>query len=336
MNSFGRNFRVEIFGESHGASIGIVVDGCPPGISIGAEDFEADLARRRSGAAGTTLRRETDSPRILSGIYNGKSTGSPICCIFENSDTRSQDYEAFQSIPRPGHADLVSSLKYGGFADPRGSGHFSGRVTVGLVAAGSIAKKILDPAVFATRLISVGSRKDIEACVAEASKAGDSVGALLEVRVSGLIRGLGEPFFDACESLIAHLVFAVPGVRGVEFGDGFFAACMKGSEHNDPIVDAKGGTKRNGAGGVNGGISNGNDLVFRAAIKPTSSISLPQETFNFATGTMGSLVIEGRHDACIGLRSAVVIEAAAAIALADLKLTAANGAPERANTEGRM
>ncbi|MCX7027070.1 MAG: chorismate synthase [Spirochaetes bacterium] len=335
MNSFGRNFRIQIFGESHGLAVGILVDGCPPGIALGVEDFEADLARRRSGATNTTPRREADVPKVLSGFYKGRSTGSPISLVFENSDTRSSDYDTFQAMPRPGHADLVSRIKYGGFADPRGSGHFSGRVTVGLVAAGTIAKKILSPALFSTRLVKAGGRTDIADAVAEAAAAGDSLGALVEVRVRGLPAGLGEPFFDACESLIAQIVFAVPGIRGVEFGDGFNAAEMRGSEHNDPIIDAKGRTGRNGAGGMNGGISNGNELVLRAAVKPASSISLPQRTFNFSTKTMGDLMVEGRHDACIGLRSAVVIESATAIALADLMLTAGIDAHGASGFTGR-
>lgn len=327
MNSFGRFFKVEIFGESHGSGVGVVVDGCPPGLSLGIDDFEADLARRKSGAFGTTPRRESDSPQILSGIFQGTSTGSPICLFFPNGDTRSKDYGRFYEVPRPGHADFTSRIKYGGFSDPRGSGHFSGRVTAGLVAAGVIAKKILGPAEFFTRLVQAGGREDIEAAIQEALEAGDSIGALVETKVSGLPAGLGEPFFDACESMIAHAVFAVPAVRGIEFGDGFSAARKRGSEHNDPIVDKTGRTSRNGAGGINGGISNGNDIVFRVAVKPASSISRPQETFDFSANVMTTLEIEGRHDACIALRSAVVIEAAAAIALADLRLGAKAGEP---------
>jgi chorismate synthase len=335
VNSFGRNFRVEIFGESHGSAIGLLVDGCPPGLGLLPEDFEADLSRRRAGASGTTPRREADVPRFLSGIYQGKSTGSPICLVFDNADTRSADYAAFQKMPRPGHADFVSRVKYGGFADMRGSGHFSGRVTAAIVAAGTIAKKILLPALFSTKILRAGGRDDVAVAVAAAAAEGDSLGALVEVRVSGLSVGLGEPFFDACESLIAHAVFAVPGIRGLEFGDGFRAAGMRGSEHNDPFVGSDGSTGKNGAGGVNGGISNGNELVFRAAVKPTSSISLPQRTYDFSAKAMGDLVVEGRHDACIGLRSAVVIESAAAIALADLKLTAIASSPGAADIKGR-
>jgi chorismate synthase len=327
MNSFGKNFRVQIFGESHGPGVGMVIDGCPPGLSLASDDFDQDLDRRKSGALGTTPRRETDKPDFLSGIYEGKSTGSPICVFFKNGDTKSKDYSQFYQIPRPGHADFTSRVKYGGFSDPRGSGHFSGRVTAGLVVAGTIAKKILAPAVFSTRIVMAGGRKDIEAAIVEAVEAGDSLGALVEIRISGLSAGLGEPFFDACESMIAHAIFAVPAVRGIEFGDGFAAAEKLGSEHNDPFIDVTGKTSRNGCGGINGGITNGNEVIFRVAVKPASSISRPQETFDFSAKTMTTLEIEGRHDACIALRSAVVLESAAAIAVADLFLTTKSGEP---------
>lgn len=322
MNSLGRIFRVELFGESHGDKVGVIVDGCPAGIDLSLKDFEIDLARRRSGEQGTTARREADVPSILSGLYQGTTTGSPLCITFDNKDKQSRDYEQFSSIPRPGHADFSSRIKYGGYSDPRGSGHFSGRITVGLVAAGTIAKKILPNAQFSTRILAAGGTTQIDAAIEEAAKNGDSVGALVEIRVKDLQAGLGEPFFDACESLIAHALFAVPAVRGVEFGDGFAASSMRGSEHNDPFVDGTGRTLKNGAGGINGGISNGNELVIRVAVKPTSSISLPQTTFDFGREKMTSLTIGGRHDSCIALRSQVVLESAVAIALADLYLTA--------------
>jgi chorismate synthase len=337
MNSFGRSFRVEIFGESHGPAVGATVDGCPPGIAVGLPDFERDLSRRRSGAAGTTERREADLPEILSGVFEGRSTGSPILLVIRNADTRSSDYEAFKNVPRPGHADFTSRFKFGGFSDPRGSGHFSGRVTAGLVAAGVIAKKILERdadggVAFDTKLLEVGGRRvsgaaDIEAVAAEAKAAGDSIGGLVEIRVRGLRPGLGEPFFDAAESVIAHALFAVPAVRGVEFGDGFAAAGMRGSAHNDPFVSVSGATSKNGAGGINGGITNGNELVVRIAVKPASTISAAQRTMDFASGEETVLAPGGRHDACIALRAAVVLEAAVAIAIADLSLTAASYAP---------
>jgi chorismate synthase len=350
MNSFGRIFRVEIFGESHGPGIGVLVDGCPSGIALELADLEADLARRRSGAPGTTDRREGDKPEILSGLYQGFTTGSPLSILIRNADTRSEDYEDFKRMPRPGHADFSSRVKYGGFSDPRGSGHFSGRITAGLVAAGAIAKKVLraiaatpnagaasgrsdagaaagEGPVFETSILEVGGRRvsgaaDIEAAAAEAKEAGDSIGGLIELRVRGLPAGLGEPFFDAAESVIAHALFAVPAVRGLEFGDGFAAARMRGSEHNDPIVSKDGKTSKNGSGGVNGGITNGNELVLRAAIKPASTISASQETLDFMSGEMATLAPGGRHDACIALRAAVVLEAALAVALADLCLVA--------------
>jgi chorismate synthase len=324
MNSFGRFFRVEIYGESHGPAVGAIVDGCPPGLELGAEDFERDLARRRSGATGTTERREDDRPELLSGVFNGRTTGSPICLAIRNADTRSSDYDDFKRVPRPGHADFTSRYKFRGFSDPRGSGHFSGRVTAGLVAAGAIAKKVLGPDVaFDTRLLEAGGRKDIEAAAAEAKAAGDSIGGLVEIRVRGLAPGLGEPFFDAAESVIAHALFAVPAVRGVEFGDGFAAAKMRGTAHNDPFVDRLGRTAKNGSGGVNGGITNGNELVLRVAVKPASTVSAPQRTLDFESGEEVVLAPGGRHDACIALRASVVLEAACAIAIADLKLTAA-------------
>lgn len=321
MNSFGNNFKVQLFGESHGKKVGVIIDGCPPGIKLSAEDFEADLARRRSGKEGTTPRREPDIPSILSGIHEGSTTGSPICITFDNLDTQSRDYKQFLSIPRPGHADFTSNVKYSGFSDPRGSGHFSGRVTIGLVVAGTIAKKLIPETLFFTKILSIGGNTDLDGIIAKAKEEGDSVGAVVEIRVCGLPAGIGEPFFNACESMIAHAVFAVPAVRGIEFGDGFAAASMRGSEHNDPFIDSLGHTAKNGAGGINGGISNGNDLVLRIAVKPTSSISKTQVTFDFKAGQMKPLIIEGRHDACIALRSQVVLESAVAISLADLALT---------------
>jgi chorismate synthase len=320
MNSFGRLFRVQIFGESHGPATGMLVDGCPPGTPLEAADLEADLARRRSGSEGTTGRREADIPEIISGLYRGRTTGTPLCIVFRNADTRSSDYDSFIRLPRPGHADLTGRAKYRGFNDPRGSGHFSGRITVGLVAAGAIAKKILGQAKFDTRILAAGGCADVASAIGQAIATGNSVGGLVEIRVMELPKGLGEPFFDTAESLIAHALFAVPGVRGVEFGDGFRAAALRGSDHNDPIVNASGTTSRNGAGGINGGITNGNDLVVRIAVKPASSIAVAQETIDLVTGRPSSISVSGRHDAFIAQRSAVVLEAACAVALADMYL----------------
>ena len=320
MNSFGRNFRISIFGESHGPEVGVIIDGCPPGIPLSWEDFETDLARRKSGAKGTTPRKESDTPRLISGIYQGHTTGAPLTILFENSDTRSGDYADFADIPRPGHTDFTAHRKYSGFNDPRGGGHFSGRITIGLVAAGVIARKIIAPVEVKARLAEVGGEQDIEHAVGKAIASNDSIGGIVECKVNNMPMGFGEPFFDSLESLISHMVFSIPGIKGIEFGTGFDSARMRGSEHNDSFISVDGRTKTNHAGGINGGISNGNPLVFRIAVKPTSSISKEQKTINMTTGKMVDLEIKGRHDVCIALRIPVIIEAATAIVLADLFL----------------
>ena len=320
MNTFGRKFKLSIFGESHGEGIGIVIDGCPVGIALKEDDFKTDFDRRRSGARGTTPRKEPDLPKILSGVYQGKTTGAPIAIVFENTNTQSRDYDKIQAIPRPGHADFVANKKYKSYNDPRGGGHFSGRITLGLVAAGHIAKQILKEVDFQAKLIQVGGSSNIQKTIDKALAEGDSVGGLIECRVNHLPLGLGEPFFDSAESLISHLVFAVPATKGIEFGSGFAASSMRGSEHNDEILDAHGKTSTNHAGGINGGITNGNELVFRVAVKPTSSISKTQHSYNQSKNKAEDFSIVGRHDACIALRIPVIIEAVAAIALADLFL----------------
>ena len=383
MNAFGNIFRVSIFGESHGEEIGVVVDGLAPGIPLSEADFTADIARRRSGAKGTTPRLEADEPYILSGVYEGYTTGAPLAIVFHNTNTHSQDYAALQNVPRPGHADYTANLKFGGYQDPRGGGHFSGRLTLPVVAAGVIAKKLLFATIAgATRgrvqfrcdakLVEIGGIADPaqwEAALDQAQKEGDSLGGIVECVVSGVPAGLGEPFWDSVESRLSHALFAIPGVRGVEFGDGFQAARMKGSEHNDVYAPAgcghhhkehgdqeggcchehgegegccHGGEEHechgggheggccghhrnrlvtpvtNHAGGVNGGITNGNPLVFRVAFKPTSSIAKAQETYDFAKGEMTTLQVPGRHDTCFALRTPVIVEAMASIVLADL------------------
>ena len=326
MNSWGDRFRLSIWGESHGQQVGVSIDGVPAGIALSEEDFTADLERRRAGAAGTTPRKESDTPHIVSGVYNGFTTGSPLTIEFLNENTRSGDYRNLTIHPRPSHADWVAQQKWGGYNDPRGGGHFSGRITLGMVAAGVVAKKILGEEVkFSTNIIEIGGSRDKElwdAIISDAQQSQDSVGGVVECRVQGVKAGLGEPFFDSVESLAAHLLFSVPAVKGVEFGAGFEAARMRGSEHNDPIISADGTTATNHAGGIVGGITNGNEIVARVAIKPTASIAQPQQTFNLESGKVEELVIKGRHDVCITLRAAVVAEAALAIALADLKLRA--------------
>lgn len=320
MNSFGNIFKITIFGESHGPHIGICIDGCPPGTPLTEDDFAVDLGRRKPGARGTTPRKEDDSPEIVSGCYRGFTTGAPITILFANKNVRSGDYDHLRNRPRPGHADFVAAQRFKGFNDPRGGGHFSGRLTLALVAAGVVAKKLLAGLNISARLIKAGGSTDIEAAVEAALAAGDSIGGLVECRVTNIPVGWGEPFFDPVESVISHLAFAVPAIKGIEFGSGLAAASMKGSEHNDAIVDESGKTATNNAGGISGGLTNGNDLVFRVAVKPTSSISKKQETLNLKTGKMEALEVKGRHDACIALRVPVVIEAITAVALADLKL----------------
>jgi chorismate synthase len=321
MNSFGRIFRVHIFGESHGVSVGLTVDGCPPGISLVEEDFFEDLERRKGGKQkGTTPRQEADYPLIKSGLFNGKTTGAPITILFENNNTRSTDYEKQRDVPRPGHADFVAREKFKGFEDYRGGGHFSGRLTVCLVAAGVIAKKILSGIEVKAHINEIGGENDLEKGLQRAIDAKDSVGGIVTCEVNGLPIGLGEPFFDSIESLLAHAVFSIPAVRGIEFGTGFPAARMFGIEHNDAILNADGITKTNHAGGVVGGISNGNPLVFRVAIKPTSSTPKEQLTLNWETGSAEKFSVKGRHDLCIALRVPPVLEAVTAMVLADLKL----------------
>ena len=329
MNTFGRIFRMHIFGESHGESAGLVIDGCPAGLDLTIEDFLADLERRKGGTQkGTTPRQEEDLPIFKSGLFNNKTTGAPITILFENKNIRSGDYEKQRAVPRPGHADFVAHKKFGGYEDYRGSGHFSGRLTVALVAAGVIAKKLLAHASkkenktfsVVSKILEIGGEADIEKGLQKAIDAKDSIGGIIECRATGLPIGLGEPFFDSAESLISHIVFAIPAVRGIEFGTGFPAAKMFGSQHNDAIENANGKTRTNHAGGIVGGITNGNDIVFRIAIKPTSSTPKEQNTLNWETNVVESFSVKGRHDLCIALRVPPILEAVAAIVLADLMM----------------
>jgi chorismate synthase len=320
MNTFGIIFRISVFGESHGRAIGVTIDGCPAGIEVTADDFTADLERRRSGKKGTTPRKETDLPEIISGLYNDKTTGAPITVICRNTDVDSSSYENTAVIPRPGHADFVANIKYSGFSDLRGGGHFSGRITWGLVVAGVIAKKIISPMTVTARLKEAGGSTDIEKAINEAVNKGDSIGGIIECIVEKPLQGLGEPFFYSAESAISQLIFSIPAIKGIEFGAGFAAAKMKGSEHNDPFIDGRGRTLSNNAGGINGGLTNGNDIVLRVVVKPTSSTGVEQETFDFGKGELTTLKVKGRHDVCIALRIPVIVEAAVAIALSDLHL----------------
>lgn len=337
MNTIGRKFRVSIFGESHGELIGVVLDGVTEGLELSEQDFMEDILRRKSGAKGTTPRIEADQPMIVSGVFEGHTTGAPLTIVFKNTNTHSSDYSLFAAMPRPGHADLTAALKWEDCQDPRGGGHFSGRLTLPIVAAGVVAKKMLADLTMldetpcnevSAKIIELGgialeqeAEQAVQAkwqeAIDDAVKEGDSLGAVVECTVPDMDPGYGEPFWDSVESQIAHAIFAIPGVRAIEFGDGFEAARMKGSEHNDPIGE-DGRPLKNGAGGVNGGITNGAPVVFRVAFKPTASIRKAQTTFNFATGQMDTLEVPGRHDVCFALRAPVVVEAMTAIVLADL------------------
>ena len=294
MNTFGNKYRVSIFGESHGPAIGVTIDGVPAGLPLCQEDFKADILRRKPGAPGTTPRIESDIPEFLSGVFEGHATGAPLTIVFRNENTRSADYASFRENPRPGHADHVADVKFSGFNDPRGGGHFSGRLTLGIVAAGVIAKKMLPEVSIKAVLTEVGGKtnpSEWQESVKQAAQEGDSLGGIVECRVEGLPVGLGEPFWDSVESLISHAVFSIPGVRGIEFGDGFDTARLRGSENKHK-------------GGVAGGLTNGEPLLFRVAFKPTASIA--------------KAGIPGRHDACFALRTPVIVEAMTAIVFANL------------------
>ncbi|MEY3432910.1 MAG: hypothetical protein RL131_846 [Bacteroidota bacterium] len=321
MNRFGTLFSISIFGESHGDCVGIVLDGCPAGMPLSVEDFIVDTERRKGGVQkGTTPRQEDDLPIFKTGVFNGKTTGAPLMILFENKNTRSTDYEKQRAVPRPGHADFVANKKFGGFEDYRGGGHFSGRLTLCLVAAGVVAKKILNTVSVKAHIKEIGGESDIEKGLQKAIDQKDSVGGIVECAVQGLPIGLGEPFFDSIESLLAHAAFAIPAVRGIEFGTGFKAASMFGVDHNDALLNADGQTRTNHAGGIVGGITNGNELVFRIAIKPTSSTPKEQQTLNWETGGVEAFSVKGRHDLCIALRVPPVLEAITAMVLVDLMM----------------
>ena len=354
---WGNALKVSIFGESHGGGIGVVLDGFPSGLPFDEAFVLHEMARRAPGKnKQSTARKEADIPKILSGIYQGYTTGTPICAIIENTDTRSGDYKDFSAQPRPGHADYTGLVRFGGYNDPRGGGHFSGRLTAPLVFAGALCKLYLK-----TKGISVGAHiqsiaqiqdtpfDDIEvnagqleqlrsqpypiinplaekamlAAIEEARMDGDSVGGVIECAAVGMPAGLGSPMLDTVEGRLSSLLFSVPAVKGVEFGVGFGFAEFRGSHANDTFTLTEGEkvvTETNHNGGILGGITSGMPLLFRVAIKPTPSISKPQRTLNLSSGEMEELCIHGRHDPCIVTRAAPVIEAAAAIALTDLYL----------------
>ncbi len=314
---------MSIFGASHSETLSITIDGVPRGIALSVDDFEQDINRRRPQTKGETPRCEQDIPTIDGVDAEGITSGDRITISFRNTNCRSDDYRHLIVHPRPSHADLTQRVKYGDGYNLAGGGIASGRMTVALVAAGVVAKKLLAGYSFKSRLVSVGgsaNTADFEQVIADAYAKGDSVGGVVECCVSGVERSLGEPFFDSVESLMSHLLFSIPGVKGVEFGDGFEGTRKYGSERNDRIVDCAGHTSTNNEGGVNGGITNGNDIVVRVAIKPTPSIRKRQSTYNFEHNDIEPLCIGGRHDACIARRAIVVVEAMVAFALADLRL----------------
>jgi chorismate synthase len=333
MNTFGNKFRITLWGESHTPSIGVTIEGVPSGIAISQEDFLKEIDRRRPCAKGTTARKESDIPIIIRGIENGVTTGTSIQISFENKNIRPTDYSQFAEIPRPSHADMVRLMKYPKEEFSSGGGVFSGRMTLPLVAAGVIAKKIIAPIEIETNFSSLGKisipqeystnpwdyppfANYIESIMAE----GDSIGGVVKCTCNRVPAGIGEPFFESLESRISQLIFSIPGIRGIEFGDGFSSARRRGSENNDPIAtDGKRiYTTTNRAGGILGGMSNGMPIVFRCAMKPTPSIFKEQDSVNMMTMTPVKLSIKGRHDPCIAVRAVPVIEAAAAIAVCDL------------------
>ena len=323
MNTFGRLFRLQLYGESHGPQLGVLLDGCPSGLALSEADFAEDLARRKPRGPAGSPRREEDQPQILAGLHKGRTTGAPLLLSFANKNVRSSDYSHVREQPRPGHADWVASQKYGLYTDLRGGGHFSGRLTLPLVAAGVVAKKLLPTAARpVATLREVAGETNIEKGLAKALKAQDSVGGIIDCRAEELPVGLGEPFFGSLEGLLAQAVFAIPAVKGIAFGNGFEAAKRFGSENNDAFVDNTGRTATNHAGGVAGGLSNGNPLCFHLVVKPTSSTPALQQSFDKSAEAIRPLSVQGRHDLCIALRVPVVVEAVTACLLVDLLLQA--------------
>ena len=349
-NTFGNNVSITLFGESHGAAVGAVLDGIAPGIEVDEEFLRHQLSLRRPSGAISTPRVETDDFSILSGVFEGKTTGTPVCIVIENKNTKSKDYGEIMSKARPGHADYTAFCKYAGYEDYRGGGHFSGRITAAIVAAGAIAISALKAKgiKIGTHISKCAGVSDAEFCdiekeiealskkefavinddVADKMKSAilnaladkDSVGGILETAVTGIPAGVGEPWFDTVEGMLSHALFSIPAVKGVEFGAGFKFADMTGSMANDPFVCDNGKviTKTNNNGGINGGITNGMPVVFRVAVKPTPTISKPQETVDFKTGENVVISSGGRHDPCIVHRARVVVDSITAIAICDM------------------
>ena len=352
-NTFGNNVSVTLFGESHGECIGAVLDGMAAGIPVDKEYISDMLLLRRPYGKISTPRSEKDEFKIVSGVFNGKTTGTPICILIPNTDTQSGDYSAFQSVARPSHADYTAFVKYSGFEDYRGGGHFSGRVTAALVAVGAIARsalkaknieigthikmcggvydrdfndlnediKSLEKMQFAC--LDTQAAKNMQKEIESAAADNDSIGGILECAVTGMPAGAGEPWFDTVEGMLSHAMFSIPAVKGVEFGDGFAVCDKKGSKANDEFIikDGRICTATNSNGGINGGITNGMPIIFRLAVKPTPTIAKPQNTVNFKTNTETVLTAVGRHDPCIVHRARAVCDAVCAITICDILST---------------
>ena len=324
-SSYGENFRISIFGESHAAAIGVTMEGLPAGSPIDSGMLQAFLERRAPGRdAFSTSRREADAPEFLCGVKNGVATGAPITAIIRNAYSRSNDYANLANVPRPGHADYPAEVKFGGFQDRAGGGHFSGRLTAPLCIAGGIVLQQLERlgVSVSARAIRIGGETEPErmkAAIAATREAGDSVGGIVEAEIRGLPAGIGDPMFGGLENRIAQIVFGIPAVKGIEFGEGFAVADLKGSENNDPygVVDGKVAPLTNHAGGILGGISTGAPVVFRVAFKPTPSIAKEQDSVDLGKMESAKLVVKGRHDPCVVLRAIPCVEAAAAIAVFD-------------------
>ena len=323
----GKRIHLTIFGQSHSKAIGAVIDGLPAGFKIDMRSLKAFMARRAPGQKGTTARKEADNPVILSGLVDGFTCGSPLAVMIENKDVRSADYKDFKRIPRPMHADYPASVKYDGYNDIAGGGHFSGRLTAPLCFAGGVCLQLLGQKgiEIKAKLVSAGgvSGRKMQERIEAVQKAGDSVGGIVECCITGVPAGVGDSGFDSLESSFSRMLFSIPGVKGVEFGAGFEAAAMQGSIHNDAwCFDEKGNvkTKTNNHGGILGGLSTGMPITFRVAFKPTPSIALPQESVDLKSGKSTVLEIKGRHDPCIAVRAVPCVEAAAALVLCDYML----------------
>ena len=347
-NSIGTSVTMTLFGESHGPAVGVVLDGLAPGIPVDEGWIARCLAQRRPCGAADTARAEQDRFRILSGVYRGKTTGTPLTIVIPNEDVRSADYQELERVARPSHADYTAQMKYHGFQDPRGGGHFSGRITAGIVAAGAICRQALaakgicvathilrcagiedapftDVASEAERIearrfpLILDLEEQVEAAVLAVKQEQDSLGGVIQTGISGLPAGLGEPWFDSLEGVLARAVFAIGGIKGIEFGDGFALAAMRGSQANDPFRMQEGRvvTATNRSGGINGGITNGMPVLFNMAVKPTPSIARPQQTVDFVKGEEVSLSLTGRHDPAIIRRICPVVTALVAVVLCD-------------------